>query len=169
MNKVQEFRNIVNKMSDTYEKKNSNYGDSFGKLFGELGAVSGLVPLYNKLHRATSLIQGDENHFESLEDTLIDMACYAIMNVIEMRNKKEKECKSAVEYVNVKEYNLSDDYFTPYKPYTTTPGNTWGGSMTYTSPCSICARKEQINGCDGCTHNIQLTCTATSNGGSNNG
>lgn len=166
MNKVQEFRNIVNKMADTYEKKNSNYGDSFGKLFGELGAVSGLVPLYNKLHRATSLIQGDENHFESLEDTLIDMACYAIMNVIEMRNAKQE--KEEEEGEATSGYVLQDNYV-PYKPYTITPGNSWGGSITYTSPCSICARKEQINGCDGCTHNIQLTCTATSNGGSNNG
>lgn len=161
MNKVQEFRNIVNKMADTYEKKNSNYGDSFGKLFEELGAVSGLVPLYNKLHRATSLINGDTNHFESLEDTLIDMACYAIMNVIEMRNKRDKECKGTeapnITYV---------DNYEKYIPYVT-PAGTWGGSMTYTSPCSICSRKNQINGCDGCTHNIQLTCATTTGGSSN--
>lgn len=160
MNKVQEFRNIVNKMADTYEKKNSNYGDSFGKLFGELGAVSGLVPLYNKLHRATSLINGDTNHYESLEDTLIDMACYAIMNVIEMRNKKEKECKGA-EAPNI-------TYTDQYEPIPIlTPINDWGGSITYTSPCSICSRRNQINGCDGCTHNIKLTCATTTGGSSN--
>ena len=159
MNKVQEFRNIVNKMADTYEKKNSNYGDSFGRLFEELGAVSGLVPLYNKLHRATSLINGDENHYESLEDTLIDMACYAIMNVIEMRNKRDKECKG----VDAPNLTYVDNYekFVPITP-------TFDfGSITYTSPCSTCSRRYQINGCDGCCHNIQLTCAAAAGGNSN--
>ena len=164
MNKVQEFRNIVNKMANTYEKKNSNYGDSFGKLFDELGAVSGLVPLYNKLHRATSLINGDTNHYESLEDTLIDMACYAIMNVIEMRNKKEQECKS-VESVSGKSLSLTDNYWTvmPYNPNDFTGGT----SITYTKPCENCSRRFQINGCDGCMHNIQITCTTTTGGSSN--
>jgi hypothetical protein len=161
MDKVKEFRAIVNKMADTYEKKNSNYGDSFGKLFEELGAVSGLVPLYNKLHRATSLINGDENHFESLEDTLIDMACYAIMNVIEMRNKQQD---SKVDSTSGKSLSLTDNYWTvmPYNPNDYT-----GGSITYTNPCEYCSRKLQINGCDGCCHNIRLTCTA--NGGTNDG
>ena len=84
------FRSIVTQMADLYEKKNSNYGDSFGQLFEELGPVAGLVPLWNKLHRATSLIKGDENHFESLEDTFKDLACYAIMNLIELKNIQEE-------------------------------------------------------------------------------
>ena len=85
-------------MADLYEKKNSNYGDSFGQLFEELGPTAGLVPLWNKLHRATSLIKGNQNNFESLEDTLKDLACYAIMNLIEMEAAQgEKEEKSLVE------------------------------------------------------------------------
>lgn len=162
MDKVKEFRAIVNKMADTYEKKNSNYGDSFGKLFEELGAVSGLVPLYNKLHRATSLINGDENHFESLEDTLIDMACYAIMNVIEMRNKQQDD---KVDSTSGKSLSLTDNYWTvmPYNPNDFTGGT----SINYTDPCHNCARRFQINGCDGCCHNIRVTCTA--NGGTNDG
>ena len=88
--KSNKFRSIVNEMADLYEKKNSNYGDSFGQLFEELGPTAGLVPLWNKLHRATSLIKGDKNNFESLEDTLKDLACYAIMNLIEMEAQKSK-------------------------------------------------------------------------------
>jgi DNA-directed RNA polymerase delta subunit len=97
--KANEFRSIVNKMADLYEKKNSNYGDSFGQLYKELGPTAGLVPLWNKLHRATSLIKGDENHFESIEDTLKDLACYAIMNLIEMKAEQESKCHSASEPV----------------------------------------------------------------------
>lgn len=89
MEKVEEFRKIVNEMADLYELKNSNYGDSFGKLYNELGPVAGLVPLFNKLHRAESLILNTTNNFESLEDTFKDLACYAIMNLIEMKQQKE--------------------------------------------------------------------------------
>ena len=99
------FRSIVNEMADLYEKKNSNYGDSFGKLYEELGPTSGLVPLYNKLHRAASLIKGDKNNFESLEDTLKDLACYAIMNLIEMKNAKQSDKAD-----NVGGVKLTDNY-----------------------------------------------------------
>ena len=85
IDKAKMFREIVNEMADLYEKKNANYGDSFGQLFDALGPISGLVPLHNKLDRATSLIKGNKNNFESLEDTFKDLACYAIMNLIEMK------------------------------------------------------------------------------------
>ena len=107
--KANKFRSIVNDMADLYEKKNSNYGDSFGQLFEELGPTAGLVPLWNKLHRATSLIKGDKNNFESLEDTLKDLACYAIMNLIEMEAQKKQECSGTVsspEYVDCDVYKL---------------------------------------------------------------
>jgi hypothetical protein len=95
--KSNKFRSIVNEMADLYEKKNSNYGDSFGQLFKELGPTAGLVPLWNKLHRATSLIKGNKNNFESLEDTFKDLACYAIMNLIEMEAQKGEEIDSVEE------------------------------------------------------------------------
>lgn len=97
MNKIQEFKDIVNQMAKTYEQKNSNYGDSFGKLYAELGPIAGLVPLYNKIHRASSLVQGDENHYESLEDTFIDLACYAIMNAIELKAQLQTMEKPSIE------------------------------------------------------------------------
>lgn len=98
--KVIRFREIVNSMADLYEKKNKNYGNSFGELFEKLGPISGLVPLHNKLDRATNLVNGGVNNFESLEDTFKDLACYAVMNLIEMEAiaaKEEEEEKSLVE------------------------------------------------------------------------
>ena len=76
-------------MFDLYAKKNANYGNSFTKLWQDLGPVSGLVPLHNKLDRLTNLVKGGRNDFESIEDSLIDLANYAIMNVIEMRRNQE--------------------------------------------------------------------------------
>ena len=89
MTDVERFKEIVKEMTELFEKKNSNYGNSFSKLYDELGGISGLVPLYNKLHRATSLVKGESNNFESLEDTFIDLANYAIMNLIELRKRKQ--------------------------------------------------------------------------------
>lgn len=92
--KIDRFHEIVNSMANLYAKKNENYGDSFGQLYKDLGPISGLVPLHNKLDRLTNLIKGGRNDFESIEDTLKDLACYAVMNLIayeEYKPNQEKE------------------------------------------------------------------------------
>ena len=89
--KNKEFNSIIQNMYNLYVKKNENYGNSFGKLYEDLGPISGLVPLHNKLNRLTSLVKGSKNNFESIEDTLIDLANYAIMNLIELKNSSSKE------------------------------------------------------------------------------
>lgn len=91
--KIDRFHEIVNEMANLYAKKNSNYGDSFGKLYHDLGPIAGLVPLHNKLDRITSLIKGDHNNFESMEDSLKDLACYAVMNLIELEDSRKGENK----------------------------------------------------------------------------
>lgn len=92
MNRIEEFRRLVNDMADLYEKKNQNYGNSFGKLYQDLGPVAGLVPLHNKLDRLTYLIthSDDDNHYESIEDTLMDLANYAVMNLVERHMQKSE-------------------------------------------------------------------------------
>lgn len=158
--KSNKFRSIVNEMADLYEKKNSNYGDSFGQLFEELGPTAGLVPLWNKLHRATSLIKGNKNNFESLEDTLKDLACYAIMNLIEMEAQKNKEVNSVEE---LKKYITA--------PYTILEGNRDIGFdpiPMVTDPCKGCETKKMLSQginyigdlpCQWCSKNpLQLNC-----------
>lgn len=94
MNKIDEFKNITDSMNKLYKLKNDNYGNSFEKLYNDLGPVAGLVPLHNKLDRATNLIKGGKNDFESLEDTFIDLASYTVMNIIELRKAQgEKDEK----------------------------------------------------------------------------
>jgi len=95
MTDIELFRKIVLEMADLFARKNANYGNSFEKLYKELGPIAGLVPLHNKLDRATNLIKGGKNDFESLEDTFKDLAVYVIMNIIELSRdqittKKEK-------------------------------------------------------------------------------
>jgi hypothetical protein len=112
--KVIRFREIVNDMADLYEKKNKNYGNSFGELFEKLGPISGLVPLHNKLDRATNLVNGGVNIFESLEDTFKDLACYAVMNLIEMEAtaKKEEEKPLAEKFYDDYYKNLNSPLMT---------------------------------------------------------
>ena len=89
MTDVERFKQITDAMTSLYSKKNSNYGNSFEKLYNDLGPIAGLVPLHNKLDRLTNIVKGGKNDFESLEDTLIDLANYAIMNIIELQKAKE--------------------------------------------------------------------------------
>ena len=92
--KTKRFYEIVTNLANMYAKKNTDYGDSFGKLYDDLGPTAGLVPLYNKLHRITSVIKNNNTNFESLEDSFKDLACYAIMNLIEIEAQKDKKCCS---------------------------------------------------------------------------
>jgi len=109
MDKVQRFREIVNQMADLYEKKNKNYGNSFGELFEKLGPISGLVPLHNKLDRITNLVMGGKNDFESVEDSLKDLACYAIMNLIEREYQENKLSSEETSYECVTEIDWGEE------------------------------------------------------------
>lgn len=91
MTKVEAHRAICTHLTETYEKKNHDYGDSFGDSFRRFGPVSALVRIYDKFNRIASLINLPESERkvkdESVKDTLLDMANYCIMTVIEMERK----------------------------------------------------------------------------------
>lgn len=89
MSDIDKFENIIQEMFLLYKKKNNNYGNSFTKCYRDLGPIAGLVPLHNKLDRLTNLVKGNKNDFESVKDTLIDLANYAIMNIIELDKLEE--------------------------------------------------------------------------------
>lgn len=92
--RVEIFKKLTQEIAELYEKKNANYGNSFGELFEELGPISGLVPLHNKLNRATTLVKGDKCYFESLLDTFKDLASYALMNIVEREMQSAKLTKA---------------------------------------------------------------------------
>lgn len=96
MTDAQRFKKIVDTMYELYKKKNANYGNSFEKLYNDLGPIAGLVPLHNKLDRLTNLIKGGHNDFESVEDTLTDLANYAVLFIMELQKAEEKEIESLV-------------------------------------------------------------------------
>lgn len=86
MDKVEQFRNIAEWLADLYERKNSDYGDSFGKTFQSLGIISAITRISDKYNRIVSLATNKEQKVkdEAIEDTLRDMASYCIMTLIEL-------------------------------------------------------------------------------------
>jgi hypothetical protein len=75
-------------LNATYRSKNQDYGDSFGEQFKEYGEISAAIRLEDKLKRFKQLINNPAQvKDESKIDTLMDMANYAIMTVIEMEAK----------------------------------------------------------------------------------
>lgn len=84
--KVLHHRKICDEINDLYAKKNHDYGDSFGQSFREEGLAMARIRLGDKFNRFKTLSRNPEQKVndESIRDTLIDLANYAIMTVLEM-------------------------------------------------------------------------------------
>lgn len=82
-------KKICEELHDLYKRKNADYGDSFHKTFLEEQFAMPRIRLNDKLERFKNLSKTDKAQVadESIRDTLIDLANYAIMTVIEIDNK----------------------------------------------------------------------------------
>lgn len=84
-------QDLLNEIHSMYVKKNKDYGNSFQDLLDEFGILASVIPLDNKNKRVKSLAKnGSSEVNESIEDSLLDMANYAIMTVLWLRKEKEK-------------------------------------------------------------------------------
>ena len=86
MNKIEIHKNICDSLNDLYKKKNQDYGDSFSKSYKEYGLTMSCIRLEDKLNRLKSLNKNGNAQVkdESIQDTLMDLANYAIMTLIEL-------------------------------------------------------------------------------------
>lgn len=84
--KVEHHARICEEINKLYERKNHDYGDSFHQTFTEEGMAMARIRLGDKLSRFKTLSRDGEQKVndESIRDTLIDLANYAIMTVSEM-------------------------------------------------------------------------------------
>lgn len=78
---------ICSELTALYERKNHDYGDSFGKSFAEYGMAMPCIRLEDKLNRLKALTRNGDQQVsdESIDDTLMDLANYAIMTLVERR------------------------------------------------------------------------------------
>lgn len=97
-NRVQRFEEITTAMLDLYKRKNADYGNSVAKTFDEYGLVSFLVRIEDKLNRVATLTKKSTTEQqvkdEKIEDTLLDLANYSIMALIELDRVKSEQVHS---------------------------------------------------------------------------
>lgn len=87
--KVEKHMRLCEELNHTYEQKNHDYGDSFHQTYLEEGMAMSRIRLSDKLNRFKSLTlmggKGEQQvKDESIRDTLMDLANYALMTVLEM-------------------------------------------------------------------------------------
>ena len=81
---IQIHGKVCKELTETYKKKNADYGNSFENSLDKHGLIAGIVRMDDKMSRLISLNSKKEQQVmdESLRDTLMDLANYAIMSVM---------------------------------------------------------------------------------------
>lgn len=88
--KVVKHRAICDELNALYARKNHDYGDSFHQTFVEEGMAMPRIRLGDKFSRfkTLTLSGGQQVTDESIRDTLMDLANYAIMTILEMEQEE---------------------------------------------------------------------------------
>ena len=88
MNKAEKHEKICKDLNNMYVVKNHDYGDSFGETFERLGIISAVTRITDKVNRLQRLsIVEAQVKDESIKDTLMDLANYSIMTLIELEKE----------------------------------------------------------------------------------
>ena len=93
IDKTKRHEEICNEMHELYEQKNAAYGDSFGDTYRKLGIISAITRITDKYNRLVTLATNPnvDHGDESINDTLIDMANYCILTMLEIEDEKERQ------------------------------------------------------------------------------
>ena len=89
--KADRLEKLMAEMLGIYKAKNKDYGDSFSESFEEFGLIAPVVRMNDKMNSIKSLSKkgGRQVKGESLSDSLMDLANYAMMTVIELNQQVE--------------------------------------------------------------------------------
>lgn len=113
MNKTAKHKQICEYLTETYKSKNADYGNSFGEMFAELGIITAVTRIGDKFNRIKNLAKKSPQDMqvksESIKDTLLDMANYCIMTVIEM----EKATVNTEELTNFSRNGIECEFCKP--------------------------------------------------------
>ena len=88
-NNVSRFDEILQEMRELYEKKNSDYGNSFNETIHEFGFVPAVARINDKVKRMKNIVKGQEMNVkeETFRDALLDTSVYCILTLMEIENK----------------------------------------------------------------------------------
>lgn len=84
-NYKEEHKKLCDLMHEIYIKKNSDYGNSFSDLYDEYGSIISEIHIREKFNRFKQLRTNESQVGESIEDTLMDMANYCLLTLLEMK------------------------------------------------------------------------------------
>lgn len=89
--KVERFKQLTGEMAALYARKNKDYGDSFTEMYKEWGSMYPMSRMQEKLRRATQILRSGEAQVadEKVTDTLLDLANYALMTIMELKESKD--------------------------------------------------------------------------------
>lgn len=93
-NKYELHKEYCEKLNEIYRAKNADYDDSFGKSIETMGYISAITRMQDKMNRIQSLLLKEKSDKprvnESVSDTLVDLANYSLMLLVEyeLRNQK---------------------------------------------------------------------------------
>ena len=83
---------VLDRLHEIYVRKNALYGDSTTDTYRKFGVLSYAVRLNDKLRRFQSLVTSPSDEYrtdrESMIDTLLDMANYAILAVMDIEGER---------------------------------------------------------------------------------
>lgn len=111
MNKIHQHADLCNQIHKIYISKNHDYGDSFGKSIAEFGPIVGVVRMEDKMNRIKTLIKkgGDQKVTdESMKDTLLDLANYAIMLSMELDDTGDEENSHTTDFRSLIKEEITD-------------------------------------------------------------
>ena len=85
-------------LNNLYEQKNKAYGNSFGSTYKKLGIISAVTRITDKYNRLVTLAKNTDIDCgdESIRDTLIDMANYCLMTVMEFDKAMKRAEKQTI-------------------------------------------------------------------------
>lgn len=102
---VTTFCNITKGMCELYAKKNHDYGNSFEQGMAAIGLSYGVGRLYDKMNRILTLMKVKaEVVDETIEDTIRDLACYAVMTSMYLN-----DCRKSLKASEINDVDFEGD------------------------------------------------------------
>ena len=106
---LQMFKNLTEKMNEIFTNKRHDYGPSTEETFRKFGAVSMLVRMHDKLNRLDNLLTAHVQNKvtdESIDDTLLDLANYALITVLERHKAETEKMENGLEKLELERYRV---------------------------------------------------------------
>lgn len=95
------FKDLTARMNEVFTKKRLDYGQSTTETFRLFGPVSMLTRMHDKMGRLDRLLGANmpvNNLDEKVEDTLLDLANYALITILEMSKVRKNQNEVHEEY-----------------------------------------------------------------------